>query len=101
MYYEQKILPVEVKAGKTGTLKSLRLFLYEKKALLGVRFSLQPLSFTDSVLSIPLYAVEAMPGLLDQIVLQGKTVTQSGVQKRNPTETIHLDSSKSISSSIV
>lgn len=47
----EHILPVEVKAGKTGTLKSLRLFLYEKKALLGVRFSLQPLSFTDSVLS--------------------------------------------------
>ncbi len=27
----EQILPVEVKAGKTGTLKSLRLFLSEKK----------------------------------------------------------------------
>lgn len=69
----EHILPVEVKAGKTGTLKSLRLFLSEKKALFGVRFSMQPLSFTDSVLSIPLYAVEAMPGLIDQIITQGKS----------------------------
>lgn len=69
----EHILPVEVKAGKTGTLKSLRLFLSEKKALFGVRFSLQPLSFTDSVLSIPLYAVEAMPGLINQIISQGKS----------------------------
>ena len=61
------ILPVEVKAGKTGTLKSLRLFLAEKKASFGIRFSLHPLSFTDSVLSIPLYAVEAMPGLIEQL----------------------------------
>ncbi len=64
----EHIFPVEVKAGKTGALKSLRLFLAEKKALLGIRFSLHPLSFTDSVLSIPLYAVEALPGLLQQVL---------------------------------
>ena len=29
----------------------------------GIRFSLHPLSYTDSILSIPLYAIEAMPGL--------------------------------------
>ncbi len=67
---DEHILPVEVKAGKTGALKSLRLFLSEKKTLFGIRFSLHPLSFTDSVLSIPLYAVEAVPGLTDHIISQ-------------------------------
>jgi len=61
------ILPIEVKAGKTGTLKSLRVYLSEKNAPFGIRFSLHPLSFTDSVLSIPLYAIEALPGLVKQI----------------------------------
>ena len=63
----EDILPVEVKAGKTGTLKSLRIYLSEKNAPFGIRFSLHPLSFTDSVLSIPLYAIEAMPGLISQV----------------------------------
>ncbi len=61
------ILPIEVKAGKTGTLKSLRVYLSEKNAPFGIRFSLHPLSYTDSVLSIPLYAIEALPGLIEQI----------------------------------
>jgi predicted AAA+ superfamily ATPase len=61
------ILPIEVKAGKTGSLKSLRVYLSEKNAPFGIRFSLHPLSFTDSVLSIPLYAIEALPGLVEQI----------------------------------
>lgn len=60
------ILPVEVKAGKTGTLRSLKLFLSEKKPPFGIRFSLHPLSFSDSILSIPLYAIEATPGLVNQ-----------------------------------
>jgi len=64
---DEYILPVEVKAGKTGTLRSLRVFLSEKKAPFGIRFSLHPLSFADSVLSIPLYAIEALPGLVGQI----------------------------------
>ncbi len=64
----EQILPIEVKAGKTGTLKSLRLFLSEKEAPFGIRFSLHPLSFTDSVLSIPLYCIEGMTGLVDQII---------------------------------
>jgi hypothetical protein len=64
---DEYILPVEVKAGKTGTLKSLRVYLSEKNAPFGIRISLHPLSFTDSVLSIPLYAIEALPGLVGQI----------------------------------
>ena len=51
---DDMILPVEVKAGKTWTLKSLRLFIKEKNSPFGIRFSLQGLSYADSVLSIPL-----------------------------------------------
>ena len=65
--YGEKIIPVEVKSGKTGTLKSLHLFLKENKAPFGIRFSMHPLSFTGNLLSIPLYAVEATPGLVAQV----------------------------------
>jgi predicted AAA+ superfamily ATPase len=54
------VLPVEVKAGKTGTLKSLKLFIEEKKSLFGVRFSQEKLSLHDKVLTLPLYMAEQM-----------------------------------------
>ena len=48
----------EITAGKTGTLKSMRLFLKEHPSSpLGIRFSIQALSFCDRILSIPLYMV--------------------------------------------
>jgi hypothetical protein len=54
----QEIIPVEVKSGKTGSLKSLKIFLQEHpKSPFGVRFSQHPPSFHDRVLSLPLYAV--------------------------------------------
>lgn len=62
-----KILPVEVKAGKTGTLKSLKLFLKEKKASFGIRVSGNPLSYYDDVLSVPLYMVEQIPRLVESV----------------------------------
>lgn len=57
------IFPVEVKAGKTGTLKSLKLFIEEKKSLFGVRFSQEKLSLHDKVLTLPLYMAEQMKRL--------------------------------------
>ena len=57
------ILPVEVKTGKTGTLKSLKLFIEEKKSLFGVRFSQEKLSLHDKVLTLPLYMAEQMKRL--------------------------------------
>jgi predicted AAA+ superfamily ATPase len=62
----EKIIPIEVKSGTTGSLKSIRLFMEENRSPLGVRFSMYPLSFHDRILTIPLYAVEAMPGLIAQ-----------------------------------
>lgn len=53
------VFPVEVKSGKTGALKSLRLFLdAHPECPFGIRFSMHDLSYHDRVLSIPLYLAE-------------------------------------------
>lgn len=65
--WQTHIIPIEVKSGKTGTLKSLKLFLKEHHAPFGIRFSQHPLSYHDQVLSIPLYAVENMFELISNL----------------------------------
>ncbi len=60
------IIPLEVKAGATGSLRSLHSFLAEKKGQLGVRVSEHPLTLRDNILSIPFYLL----GRLDQLVSQ-------------------------------
>ncbi len=77
-----RVVPIEVKAGKSGTLKSLHQFAARKKSPLCVRFDLNlpeirclthsvrmegssvPVSFT--LLSLPLYLVEALPRVLEE-----------------------------------
>lgn len=59
-----RVIPVEVKAGATGTLRSLRLFMKEKSAPVGLRISLHPLSFVDGILSVPFYMIRETPRLL-------------------------------------
>jgi len=52
------IVPIEVKAGKTGTLKSLRLYMAEKKLKTAVRFNTDQPSKTAGdydLISLPLY----------------------------------------------
>ncbi len=61
------VVPIEVKAGATGRLKSLRLFMQEKRVPVGVRFSQHDISLTDGILSIPLYAVSCLDRLLKSI----------------------------------
>jgi uncharacterized protein len=61
------IFPVEVKSGKEGRLKSLRMFIEEKKSKLGIRFSQDKLSCYDKILSIPLYMVEQLPRLAESL----------------------------------
>ena len=64
------IIPIEVKAGKTGTLKSLHMFLSEKRSRLGVRLNTDTPSLLEveaaapgvegnryMLLSLPLYMV--------------------------------------------
>ena len=66
--FETTILPIEVKAGKTGRLKSLKLFLQENVSPFGIRFSQLPLSYHEQVLSIPIYAVSQMPTLVKELL---------------------------------
>ncbi len=77
------IVPIEVKAGKSGTLKSLHVFMHRPHPAQAVRFDLQPPSVQDiatsistrqgqqpvsyRLISLPLYAVEALPAILDRV----------------------------------
>lgn len=49
------IIPMEVKAGKTGKLKSLQWFMREKKSHLGVHFSVDLPQVELPLLHLPLY----------------------------------------------
>lgn len=62
-----RIIPIEVKAGTTGSLKSMNQFLIEKNQPFGVRLSQHPLSFHDRILSVPLYLISQLHRLLQQI----------------------------------
>lgn len=78
-----QVIPIEVKAGKSGTLKSLQQFALSKNAALCVRFDLNPpdigqithaarmddgsVPVTYTLLSLPLYLVEELPRILDEI----------------------------------
>ena len=75
-----EIVPVEVKAGRAGALKSLHQFAAEKRPPLAVRFDASPPSVQDvdaevlsvgkrhriryRLLSLPLYLVERLPELV-------------------------------------
>ena len=73
-----QIIPVEVKAGKTGRLKSLHAFLKEKKCRFGIRFNADLPSLLDTaavmpteesfdyrLLSLPLYMVGQVRRLIE------------------------------------
>jgi predicted AAA+ superfamily ATPase len=61
-----QIIPVEVKAGKSGNLRSLKEFMKEKKSPLGIRISQSPLSHENNILSIPFYMIEQIPRLVKE-----------------------------------
>lgn len=58
------VIPIEVKGGKTGRLRSLKEFILEKKAPLGVRISQAPLSLENNILSVPFYMIQEIPRLV-------------------------------------
>lgn len=58
------IVPIEVKAGAIGSLRSLKIFLAEKKLPLGLRISQQPLALDQQILSIPFYLIEEIPRMV-------------------------------------
>ncbi|MCP5490635.1 MAG: DUF4143 domain-containing protein [Chlamydiales bacterium] len=65
---EEQIIPVEVKAGPTGKLRSLRQFMIMKKAPLGVHISEAILSFKDGVLSVPFYLISKLPEFFEELL---------------------------------
>ncbi len=62
-----KIIPIEVKAGKTGTLKSLRHFLDTHPVCTGVKISESNLSHDKQVLSIPFYLISQIERILGEV----------------------------------
>jgi predicted AAA+ superfamily ATPase len=65
---DSNIIPIEVKAGATGRLKSLRIFMEEKKSKIGIRISQNKLSLFDNILSIPLYLIGEIPRLVQEVI---------------------------------
>ena len=59
-----RIVPIEVKAGATGTLRSLHSYLHDKKCHLGIRIAETPLSLHNNILSIPFYLVAFIDRLI-------------------------------------
>lgn len=93
-----EVVPIEVKAGATGTLRSLHRFVAEKKARLAVRVSSGPPQFAAVVanahghaprefwlLSIPFYLVPELPRLLDDAfaaIAKGPTGRKTSPRRR-------------------
>ena len=60
-------MPIEVKAGKTGKLKSLQQFLKERHTPIGIKISQDPLKIEGNILSVPFYLIEQLPRLYASI----------------------------------
>jgi predicted AAA+ superfamily ATPase len=52
-----KIIPIEVKSGKSGKMQSMHLFLAEKQSEYGIRTSLENFTKYDNIRVYPLYAI--------------------------------------------
>ncbi len=74
--HENQIIPLEVKAGTTGTLKSLHQYMKEKKKHIAIRInsdipSLTQIKLNDAsnieykLLSLPFYLLEQLPRLIN------------------------------------
>lgn len=61
------IYPVEVKAGSTGRLKAMQIYIDEKEIDFGIRVSQNTLSFGKRILSIPLYMISQLPRLISEL----------------------------------
>jgi len=66
--HQQHILPIEVKSGKTGRLRSLHSFMNAHSSQLGIKISQEPLRFDGKVLSLPLYMISELNRIADIII---------------------------------
>lgn len=53
----QNIIPLEVKAGTSGSMQSMRIFMQEKKSLKGIRCSLENFAQLENIEVVPMYAI--------------------------------------------
>ena len=53
----QKVVPIEVKSGAIGKMKSLRIFMQEKGSCYGIRTSMENFANYDNIRLYPLYAI--------------------------------------------
>ncbi len=83
--HNNTLYPVEVKAGKSGTLKSMHVYLYEKKLATGIRFNLDMPSIGDfsismknvktdatlnyKLISLPLYFCSELENIITKIMV--------------------------------
>jgi hypothetical protein len=58
---------VEVKAGKTVTLRSMHLFLEKYPAPVGIRISQVPLNNNLPIVSVPFYAIKKIPQMIENL----------------------------------
>ena len=68
MQIDHHIIPIEVKAGTTGRLKSLKIFMQNHQSPIGIRISPKPLALEQGVLSIPFYLVGRAHQLIQDII---------------------------------
>jgi hypothetical protein len=64
---DSEVFPIEIKSGKTGTLKSLQIYKKEYNPKLCIRYSENPLSYYDNILSIPLYMISQTNRLIREL----------------------------------
>ncbi len=67
----EHVIPIEVKSGKSGTLKSLHLFLSEKKRSVGIRFNSEPPTILKEenkiLISLPFYLIGQWRRLFQEV----------------------------------
>ncbi len=66
IHVDDIIVPIEVKSGKTGSLKSLHYFMKTYQSRVGIHLSMRPLSVYQNILSIPLYMISEIPRLIGE-----------------------------------
>ncbi len=66
-HVDSQIIPIEVKSGKTGRLKSLQILLQEKSLPLGIRISTKKLQRQGNILSIPFYMIAEIARLVSSV----------------------------------
>lgn len=63
--HESQIVPIEVKSGTTGKLKSMYMLMRERKLPLGIRISELPLALNNNILTVPFYLISEIPRFME------------------------------------